>query len=133
MSDARLSQLSSAEAHAHARVEWEEFFADSVRGLGLRRSWVDWLNATYQACMPHDDAFTILSKKCDDCPLGFQFELHLPEEGSPVVHSYWRKFGEGMLAEPVRHFVITAAASSEGIAEGRKLLLQWLSSHDQCE
>jgi len=87
-----LPQLSSAEAHAQARLEWEEFFVDSVRRLRLRSSWIDWLNTWYECSIPEDDSFTILSKKCSIRPIGFQFELRLQEKGAPVTDSYWREY-----------------------------------------
>jgi len=127
----RLPQLASAKAHEDARLEWEAFFAISVRRLGLRSSWIDWMHTTYAGYIPEDDSFTILSKRCSMRPIGFQFELHLPEDGFTVIDSYWRVFGEGFLEQPIQHFVITAAATSEGISQGRELLLQWLLTHDK--
>lgn len=129
--EGRLQQLTTQAAHSEARAEWEQFFVESVRHLGLKSTWVDWLNTSYQTCMPHDDSFTILSKKRSDRPLGFSFDLHLSEPTSPVIHSYWRVFGEGMLEEPIQHFVITVEATPGGYECGRAQLLGWMKANDQ--
>lgn len=126
----RLQQLSSEAAHSAIRLEWEQFFADSIRHLGLKSTWMDWLNTSYQTCVPSDDSFTLISKKRSDLPLGFSFDLHLPEPASPVIHSYWRVFGEGMLEQPIRHFVITVEATPAGLQSGRAQLLEWLKVND---
>ena len=123
--------LSSAAEHAKAREEWELFFADSVRRLGLKRKWIDWMNMSYDGLIPEDESFTILSKKCEHDPVGFSFHLYLPEAGGTRVGSYWRTFGEGMMPEPVRHFVISAEGDPASIAEGREILLRWLQENEE--